>query len=324
MGEIEKRQAHAAEKLKELRDYLSGTEGVSDACVYVIGSYGRGEASEHSDLDLFILGRSDKDREKGLLRRLDEILLKAKLIQGAQALGLPEFSGDGEYLTHYPIHQLIKNIGQPEDDSTNSLTARVLLLLESRSVLGEVVYDESIEGVLQAYWRNYDSHRDDFVPGYLVNDILRLWRTFCVNYEARTQEEPDEKQAKRKLKHYKLQHSRLLTCYSGLLYFLAEFRLRGTVSLEAVREMTRLSPLGRLDWIAERLPDASEDVARVKKSYEDFLANTSAPEDDLIRRIIQDGGKVTLPGSNPFLSETVFELINTIGNGNRLHRLMVV
>jgi hypothetical protein len=55
------------------------------------------------------------------------------------------------------------------------------------------------------------------VPAFLANDILRIWRTFCVNYEARTETEPAEKKAKRKLKNYKLEHSRLLTCYSALL-----------------------------------------------------------------------------------------------------------
>ncbi len=40
------------------------------ACVYVTGSFGRGEASKHSDLDLFIVGKGEKDRSE--LSNLDE------------------------------------------------------------------------------------------------------------------------------------------------------------------------------------------------------------------------------------------------------------
>jgi hypothetical protein len=62
--------------------------------------------------------------------------------------------------------------------------------------------------VVEAYWRDFLDHRQAFVPTFLTNDILRLWRTFCVNYEARTQTEPARKKAKRKLKNYKLKHRR--------------------------------------------------------------------------------------------------------------------
>ena len=68
------------------------------------------------------------------------------------------------------------------------------------------------------------------MPAFLSNDILRLWRTLCVNYEARTKTTPEQEKAKRELTNYKLKHSRLLTCYSGILYLLAIFKARGTVA----------------------------------------------------------------------------------------------
>lgn len=91
------------------------------------------------------------------------------------------------------------------------------------------VYQEIIEEVIAAYWRDYEDHKTDFMPAFLANDILRLWRTFCVNYEARTVREPDETKAKGKLKNYKLKHSRLLTCYSAILFLLAVYARQQTV-----------------------------------------------------------------------------------------------
>jgi hypothetical protein len=151
------------------------------------------------------------------------------LIEATRALGIPEFSGDGRYLMHYSVQDFTKTLGTPEDDVTNTFTARLLLLLESRPLLESAVYRDVTEEVIVAYWRDYADHKTDFMPAFLANDILRLWRTFCVNYEARTARVPDREKAKGKLKNYKLKHSRLLTCYSALLYLLTVYSKQQTV-----------------------------------------------------------------------------------------------
>jgi hypothetical protein len=114
------------------------------------GSFGRVEASPYSDLDLFILGKSSADRTRRL-SRLDEICVMADLIEVTRKLRIPEFSGDGRYLVHYSVHDLIGTLGKPDDDATNTFTARLLLLLESRPLLGMEIYEELIEDVVAAY-----------------------------------------------------------------------------------------------------------------------------------------------------------------------------
>jgi hypothetical protein len=103
------------------------------------GSFGRWEASEHSDLDLFIVGKRDGQpksdgKEGSLLTRLDEICIKADLIEATRALKIPEFSGDGQYLTHYSVDEFTKTLGTPEDDVANTFTARLLLRVDARSL----------------------------------------------------------------------------------------------------------------------------------------------------------------------------------------------
>lgn len=105
------------------------------ACVYATGSFARGEAGTHSDLDLFIVGRVDGDERT--LRKLDEICLKAELIEMTRTLSIPDFSGDGEYLRHYTVDELVGSLGSSNDDATNTFTARLLLLLESRPLVGK-------------------------------------------------------------------------------------------------------------------------------------------------------------------------------------------
>ena len=85
------------------------------------------------------------------------------------------------------------------------------------------------------------------MPTFLTNDILRLWRTFCVNYEARTERVPELEKAKGKLKNYKLKHSRLLTCYSAILYLIAIHYQNVSVHPSDAREMTELTPTQRLE-----------------------------------------------------------------------------
>lgn len=208
MSELAERRSQTARRINELRDQLKTAEqlAVSKACVYATGSFGRCEASTHSDLDLFIAGKRDGNpgsdgKEGSRLKTLDEICIKADLIKVTRQLGIPEFSGDGRYLVHYSVHEFTQALGTPHDDVTNTFTARLLLLLESQPLLEETVYKEVIEEVVDAYWRDYEDHRDSFVPAFLGNDILRLWRTFCVNYEARTERMPDEEKAKGKLKN---------------------------------------------------------------------------------------------------------------------------
>lgn len=334
-GTLAERREFTEQRLAEFQKYLEGAESIAggNACVYATGSFGRREGCEHSDLDLFVLGLSKPDgkRENGAdgtqaevraFSRLDEICLKARLIEASRSTGFPEFSGDGEYLMHYPVHELVKNLGTRDDDSTNTFTARLLLLLESRPLVGHAVYEAVVRRVIERYWRNYKGHEQRFIPAYLVNDVLRLWRTFCVNYEATTEEKPEEKRAKRQLKNYKLRHSRLLTCYSGLAYLLGVFEKNGTVHVEDAIAMVQASPTERLEWLAGQVPDAGAEVSAVLELYGAFLQRTAALEEDLIGRLVR--GERLSGLDQPRFGDAMFRLLRKIGDDSLLYRMMVV
>lgn len=334
MGELSGRREQTEKRLGELRAGLQKAEAISlgKACVYATGSFGRCEASSHSDLDLFILGKNselaaDRNERRSLLTNLDEILVKAELINLTRSLKIQEFSGDGRWLTHYAVHQLTGTLGRPEDDVSNTFTARLLLLLESRPLVGEAAYKEVIGDVLAEYWRDYPDHQKNFVPAFLANDILRLWRTFCVNYEAGTERQPDEKKAKGKLKNYKLKHSRLLTCYSALLFLLAIYRLQNTVRPEDAQAMIALSPTQRLEWLRDetKLSDAKLTIEKLLSTYEQFLVTTNAPESDLVGRFMDPKASQAYMKDAYDFGDFVFDALKSIAaEGNRFFRLLVV
>jgi len=331
MDELVRRREYSAEKMNQLQRQLQTAKTLAEgkACVYATGSFGRGEAGEHSDLDIFIVGGSSKEKdgsEKRHLNRLDEICIKANLIETCRQMEFPEFTGGGQYLVHYSIRDLAGTLGKPEDDSTNTFTARLLLLLESQCLIGDVVYAQAISDVVAAYWREYEDHSENFTPAFVCNDILRLWRTFCVNYEARTEREPEEKKAKGKIKNYKLKHSRLLTCYSGILYLLVVHELAGTVRPQDAIAMTRLTPTGRLDWLHKESSsaDARSNIDRLSAQYQKFLIETNCPEAELIERF-QDKTQAReyLRQAGEF-GDTVFAVLDSLGRSQKFHRLLVI
>jgi len=326
MGELLKRRSETARKIDTLRSELKEADALCGdrACVYATGSFGRGEASRYSDLDLFIVGKGS--RKEPALSRLDEILVKADLIETSKALGLPEFSGDGQYLVGHTLAELVGTLGKPEDDLENTFTARLLLLLESFPLIGESVYQQITNDVIVAYWKDYEGHKSDFMPAFLANDILRMWRTFCVNYEARTQSAPEKELAKRRLKNYKLKHSRLLTCYSALLYLLAVFSKNKTVSPTDTKSMISLTPTARLEWMLSQpeLGDAHSSLRKLIEGYEAFLTNTDAPEEELIARFMDKKQRKEYFDSAYRFGDLVFEVLAIVGNKNLFHRLLVV
>lgn len=327
MGELlDQRRKETARRVEELRKELSDVEKIcgEKACVYAIGSFGRGEANPHSDLDLFIVGQGTPD--KPVIRNLDEILIKADLIEATRKLGLPDFSGDGEYVKHYTVKELIDTLGTPEDDVQNTFTARLLLLLESIPLIGDAAYHQITDEVIAAYWKDYEQNKNDFMPAFLANDILRMWRTFCVNYEARTQREPETLMAKRRLKNYKLKHSRLLTCYSALLYLLAVLTKNETVGPTDVKHMISLTPTARLEWLLAQshCAKAHGSIQNLITQYESFLQKTDAPEKELVELFKDKQKRKEHFGSQYDFGNAVSEVLTIIGEGSLFYRLLVV
>jgi predicted nucleotidyltransferase len=333
VGELSDRRSQTAARIKILREKLSAADGIAagKACVYATGSFGRCEASVYSDLDLFIVSKMGNEKapdgkQQSLLKRLDDIRIKADLIEVTRELRIPEFSGDGKYLVHYSVQELTGTLGKPEDDALNTFTARLLLLLESAPLLGASVYKDVIEEVIAPYWKDFADHKGDFVPAFLTNDILRLWRTFCVNYEANTSSEPTAENVKRKSKNYKLKHSRLLTCYSALLYLLAVYGRQNTVSPDDVVHMTQLTPTLRLEWLLDQrdIAGAHAAVRKLLDQYDAFLQTTNILEKDLIEKFKDKATSRTYMASANTFGQSMFEALTSIGDGSRLHRLLIV
>lgn len=332
MSEINKRRSFTLEKTKELLAHLDSAQHLisGKACVYATGSYGRLEASEASDLDLFIVGRvneeDQKNAEKSLLSNLDEICIKSDLIKATRSVNIKDFDGDGRYLVHYPVSKLTSTLGKPDDDSTNTFTSRLLLLLESKPLIGGEVYKDIIASVLTAYWRDFEDHKHEFIPAYLTNDILRLWRTFCVNYEARTERKPNQLKVKGKIKNFKLKHSRMLTCFSALLYLLVIFKRNNTVLIEDAESMIEITPLERLEWLLsqEEVSASQGRVRQLIRQYEIFLEMTGVDEEELSDIFLDKERSAKYMAESRNFGNLMYDVLQSIGGDSLYYRMIVV
>lgn len=331
VSELADRRRETRARIAQICRQLTSAETLvkGKACVFATGSFGRGEASRHSDLDVFIVARNEGDPGhpgESRLRNLDAICIKAALIALTRKLRIPEFSGDGRFLAHYSVHELTKTLGTEHDDVTNTFTTRLLLLLESYPLLEPSVHTRIKREVIEAYWRDYPDHKNNFIPAFLANDILRLWRTFCVNYEARTERVPKEEKAKGKLHNYKLKHSRLLTCYSALAYLLAIYGQNGTVTPRDALLMTELSPTQRLEWLQEQsaFARAHGKVRALVSQYERFLSTTNADKRGLVRQFMRSDFSRSKMNDAYTFGDTFFEVLTVVGGGSKFHRLIVV
>lgn len=234
---------------------------LENVCVYACGSLGRHELVEDSDLDLFFINNS-----KQAFSNIKKYNFFSALHKSTKKLGFGDPSKEGIYWD-FTMKEDLLDIGSRNEDYNNSLTARLLLILESKPIFNEKLYDNLLNEVVNKYFVDYEGREDNFLPMYLINDIFRYWYTLTLNYEFRrdNKDSPNEKCWKR----LKLKYARLLTCFS----FIACLFEKG-ITQNKVIAIIKKSPLERLDHLVGLYSDNHElfsTVSEIKTRYSEFL-----------------------------------------------------
>ncbi|MEM9195644.1 MAG: hypothetical protein AAGF12_41135 [Myxococcota bacterium] len=298
------------------------------------GSGGRGEMTDGSDIDGYVVRvRGDVDDEHD--RKLEDAL-KAAVLE----LGLPPLDRDGEFVKMKTADALIDNMGSKKDDATDAFTARMLFLVESRPLTGEAAYEELFHRVSNAYRQPARAHGADFLPFYLVNDIVRYWRTVLLNHEDRLREKRLELSgrglseadleamllANRRYRGQKLRFPRCLSCFSTLAYLLALAPSdHDSISIAQEREMFRLRPIDRLHHVAILQPRSRPRIERLLEVYAEYLERTNDSKVRILERLrTNEPFQREASRASVQFTEEMFHLIQDLGNGNRLHRHMLI
>jgi predicted nucleotidyltransferase len=278
LDEIWKAREQARSQRQAFKDVCEkGKFLTQDTSVVVFGSMARDECTSGSDADwtLLIDGEANSDHLRVTQKITSSISHIFKAPNPTGSFGGMTFS-----------HQLIHNIGGAEDTNANT-TQRILMLLESRSIhgVGDAAYGRVVRGILNRYIEqevsNLNRERTGYkVPRFLLNDVVRFWRTMAVDFASKQSARGGLgwgiRNAKLRLSRKLIYISGLLTCFSCALDVDLNSQVNSArdKSLQVVnhlRKAVKNTPLAVLANSLFLYDNEGEVTSEVFNAYNEFL-----------------------------------------------------
>jgi predicted nucleotidyltransferase len=236
--------------LKTLREALAGivpANGIALTC----GSYSRREATVGSDLDFYVLVDETSDHEPVWFANA-----KAAI---AGVVNKPPAAG-GAFDALIKIGDLLANFGG-DQDTNQTITRRMLYLLEGEFLTNEAEFKRIRRKIIERYVEG--TREDHHIAQYLLNDIIRYWRTITVDYAFKTQE-ANKPWA---IRNIKLVFSRKLIYASGLFSVAMTADRSHDAKIDILEELFSMTPLDRIIHIC-----GEGRTRELVKSYNFFLS----------------------------------------------------
>lgn len=250
------------------------------------GSLARREMTHESDFDYLVLALSltdDPESPVALLRRANELRRVWLTEEGhtdGEAVAPPGTSG--VFGRAAGAFDLVDKIGL-QDDTNHSMTRRMLLLEESVSLRDSSVHEAVVGAALRRYL-NVGQTSPRKVPRFLLNDVVRYWRTISVDYQAKAREDS----VPSGLRYLKLLIPRK-TLFAGTLMSLLLSGLEGwhEATAEDLAKQFALTPLERLVQGHDRAPgEVQEAMTGVLEVVDEFMDRSA---DNGWRRQVKQG-----------------------------------
>ena len=249
-------------KTELIKDTLKSADLPNGIDIVLLGSIARQEAEKLSDIDYFILYKDHTIDPSNL-----EIIRK-KVAGSFDKIGEKPPSQEGAFAAIVHLESLYKNIGGNKDTNEN-FTRRILTILESKSTVDNDIFNFTQDYILKRYIS--DQITDHQLALFLLNDIIRYYRTVCVDFEFKTQEN-SKPWGERNIK---LIFSRKLIYFSGLTIVSETAQKTSNEKREAVKNLIQLTPIERIFYV---FGDSCIPALMIYENFLEQINNTSIRE----------------------------------------------
>jgi len=259
MQAIERAKTYSRDKISQLRSKLDGVPAAGEMVV-LCGSFAREEASDESDADWFAITSQPKPANKEDFDERSIPWLK-EVREGIQSIVKVEPSPDGAFAEFEHRNAMLLNIGG-DADSNAKITRRMLFLLEGCALTDAVEFKAFRREILNRYINeNISDHQ---LALFLLNDIIRYYRTMTVDYEFKTGEGTNPKPWG--LRNIKLVFSRKLLYASGLFSVAQTANRTPEEKIDRLELLFDLPVLDRMEEICGR-----SETKNMRLRYNHFL-----------------------------------------------------
>lgn len=223
----------------------------AEPIIAAFGSMARQEMATGSDFDyLVILNQLESDPQRIQIYRqaANEALV---------ALDASPPGASGLFGCVISGADLVNTIGLDSDTNLH-LSRRILLLEESIGLNSKDQHKHLIQAIVARYLHEHQS--DHLVPRFLLNDVVRYWRTIAVDYQAKRWDAPSDN--KLGLRYIKLITSRKLT-FAGMLASLFMPAVAGKkVTTPSLTKQFSMPATARIAQLAQHVGDGTQQHLR--------------------------------------------------------------